>query len=268
MVVKLNVSGLMLFDIDGVIRDVSNSYRLAVKKTVSKYCNWEPSSFDIDNLKNEGIWNNDWDLSLELITRFMSDNNIKNSIPQKEHIIKSFEKLYFGCNPNKSYQNWSGFICNERILINKNIFETLSLKNIKWGFVSGAEKPSAKYVLEEKLHLKDPPLVAMGDAPDKPNPSGLIYLANKLLKQEIGLNTPPIAYIGDTIADIKTILNARKKIPSQVFISIGVAPPHLHKASLEKERSEYEIKLKNSGADIILNSVNDIQYIYSDIFKK
>ena len=62
--------GLILFDIDGVIRDVSESYRLAVKKTVYSFCGWEPSSLDIDNLKNEGIWNNDWDLTLELIKRF------------------------------------------------------------------------------------------------------------------------------------------------------------------------------------------------------
>ena len=60
--------GLILFDIDGVIRDVSESYRLAVKKTVYSFCGWEPSSLDIDDLKNEGIWNNDWDISLEPVS--------------------------------------------------------------------------------------------------------------------------------------------------------------------------------------------------------
>ena len=61
--------GLILFDIDGVIRSVENSYRLALMKTVYKFSGWEPSYKDIDNAKNEGIWNNDWDLSLELIKR-------------------------------------------------------------------------------------------------------------------------------------------------------------------------------------------------------
>ena len=61
--------GLILFDIDGVIRSVENSYRLALKKTVYKFSRWEPSYIDIDCAKNEGIWNNDWDLSLELIKR-------------------------------------------------------------------------------------------------------------------------------------------------------------------------------------------------------
>ena len=71
----LNNIGVILFDIDGVIRSVENSYRLSLKKTVFEFCGWEPSYKDIDNAKNEGIWNNDWDLSLELINRY-----IKNKI--------------------------------------------------------------------------------------------------------------------------------------------------------------------------------------------
>jgi len=47
--------GLILFDIDGVIRSVENSYRLSLKKTVCKFSGWEPSYKDIDCAKNEGI---------------------------------------------------------------------------------------------------------------------------------------------------------------------------------------------------------------------
>ena len=98
----------------------------------------------------------------------------------------------------------------------------------------------------------------MEDAPDKPNPDGFIYLAKKLSKNKLGSSNLPIAYIGDTIADVQTVLNARKKIPSQKFISIGVAPPHLHLEDRKKERKIYESKLKEVGADLILNSVNDL----------
>ena len=121
-----------------------------------------------------------------------------------------------------------------------------------------AESASAKYVLEKRLNLKFPPLIAMGDAPDKPNPEGFIYLAKKLSKDKLGSSNLPIAYVGDTIADVQTVLNARKKIPSQKFISIGVAPPHLHLEDRKKERKIYESKLKEVGADLILNSVNDL----------
>ena len=70
----MNNIGIVLFDIDGVIRSVENSYRLSLKRTVFEFCGWEPSYQDIDNAKNEGIWNNDWDLSLELINRYIKRN--------------------------------------------------------------------------------------------------------------------------------------------------------------------------------------------------
>ena len=101
----------------------------------------------------------------------------------------------------------------------------------------------------------------MEDAPDKPNPDGFIYLAKQLSKNKLGSLNLPIAYIGDTIADVQTILNARKRVPSQKFISIAIAPPHLHLEDRKKERKIYESKLKEVGADLILNSVNDLTNI-------
>ena len=260
--------GLILFDIDGVIRDVSKSYRLAIKKTVYFFCGWEPSTLDIDNLKNEGIWNNDWDLSLEMIKRYIKKKNLSTKPPIRAEIIKNFERLYFGCCPEEEYSKWSGFIQNEEILVDKDLFEKLTKNNILWGFVSGAEVPSAEFVLHNKLNLKKPPLIAMGDAPDKPNPEGFIHLAQKLLSNKLGAKSPPIAYIGDTIADINTVINARKLFPEQVFISIGIAPPHLHSLDYEKERKKYESNLEMSGADIIINSVNDIFKLSSSLFLK
>ena len=260
--------GLILFDIDGVIRNVENSYRLSLKKTVYQFCGWEPSYQDIDNAKNEGIWNNDWDLSLELIKRNIKSKNSKLKPPKRKEIINCFEKFYFGCSPNKNIKDWKGFIRNEELLVNKEFFNSLSAKRVSWGFVSGAESASAKFVLEHRLELQSPPLIAMGDAPDKPNPQGLIYLASKLCRNKLGHKNIPIAYVGDTIADIKTVINARKRIPSQNFISIGVAPPHLHLESRIKERNAYQSKLKEAGADLILNSVNDLKKIDINFFEK
>ena len=258
--------GLILFDIDGVIRSVENSYRLSLKKTVYKFCGWEPGYLDIDNAKNEGIWNNDWDLSLELIKRHIKIKNLKLKVPTKQNVIKCFEHFYFGGNPNKDSKNWSGFITNEELLVGKEFFNELNKNGIDWGFVSGAEYASAKFVLENRLKLKSPPLIAMGDAPEKPNPSGFISLAKKLSKDELGSSNIPIAYVGDTIADIKTVINARQEIPRQKFISIGVAPPHLHLKSRRKERCSYESKLRDAGADFILNSVNDLKNMILDLF--
>tara|TARA_Y100001968_G_scaffold306301_1_gene322999 strand:+ start:7250 stop:8044 length:795 start_codon:yes stop_codon:yes gene_type:complete len=260
--------GVILFDIDGVIRNVAKSYRLAVQKTVYKFIGWEPSPINIDDLKNEGIWNNDWDLSLELIKRYISQKRLNTKPPSRKEIINLFEELYFGCKSSEDYSKWDGFIRNEELLVNREFFEDLSLKGLNWGFVSGAEPESAKFVLENKLNLNNPPLIAMNDAPDKPNPQGFISLARKLTEGKLGAAAPPVAYVGDTIADVKTVLNARQKISNQKFICIGIAPPHLHAQSLIKKRIEYETNLKNEGADFILNKITDINEVYNDIFVK
>jgi len=149
--------GLILFDIDGVIRSVENSYRLSLKKTVYKFSGWEPSFNDIDNAKNEGIWNKDWDLSLELIKRCIKKENLNLKIPPREEIVKCFEKFYFGGDPNKDSKYWSGYITNEELLVDKKFFDLIQDNGIIWGFVSGAESASAKIVLEKRLGLKSPP---------------------------------------------------------------------------------------------------------------
>jgi len=258
--------GLILFDIDGVIRSVENSYRLSLKKTVYKFSGWEPSYIDIDKAKNEGIWNNDWDLSLELIKRFRKKENLNLEIPPREEIVKCFEKFYFGGDPNKDSKYWSGFITNEELLVDKKFFDLLKSNGIIWGFVSGAESASAKFVLEKRLGLKAPPLISMGDAPDKPDPKGLIELSKKLIGGKLGTSNIPIGYVGDTIADVNTVMNAKKEIPSQKFISIGIAPPHLHSKSRLNERNSYEKNLQDAGADLILNSINDLKSINLALF--
>jgi len=258
--------GLILFDIDGVIRSVENSYRLSLKKTVYNFCGWEPNYIDIDNAKNEGIWNNDWDLSLELIKRNIQQEGLKLELPSREEIIKCFEDFYFGGDPNFDSDYWSGFIKNEELLVDKKFFDSLQNNGIIWGFVSGAESASAKFVLEKRLGLKSPPLISMGDAPDKPDPKGFIQLSKRLLGDKLGSSTIPIAYVGDTIADVNTVINARKQIPSQKYISIGIAPPHLHRKSRLKERNLYETNLLNAGADLILNSIYDLKNINLELF--
>ena len=61
-------------------------------------------------------------------------------------------------------------------------------------------------------------------------------------------------------------MNARKEIPSQKFISIGIAPPQLHLNSRLKERNSYETNLRDAGADLILNSIYELKDINLDLF--
>ena len=228
-----------------MIRDVSGSYRRALQCTVQHYCGWQPSADAIDALKAEGAWNNDWDCSLELLRRHGAE------LPDRTALIDVFSGFYFGGDPEGDPSQWNGFIGDEPLLVNASFFTTLSQQKVRWGFVSGAEPPSARFVLQQRLGLQDPPLIAMGDAPDKPDPTGLIHLAKAL-----GADTEEaqVAYLGDTVADVHTVVQARKRWPEQQFVSLAVVPPHLQSEEQAPARTIYEQQLMEAGADLVLNS--------------
>ena len=143
-------------------------------ETVHHYSGWRPDAGCVDALKGEGLWNNDWDASLELIRRHGSE------VPERRTLVEVFSGFYFGGDPEGEPAQWQGFIGSEPLLVEPNFFAQLSSRGCRWGFVSGAEPPSARYVLQQRLGLRQPPLIAMGDAPDKPNPTGLISLSDQL----------------------------------------------------------------------------------------
>ena len=234
---------LLLFDIDGVIRDVSGSYRKALQATVEHYSGWHPAQSCIDALKGEGRWNNDWDASLELLRRNGT------SLPAREDLIDVFSGFYFGGDPEGDPRAWKGYIGDEPLLVKPEFFAALAQNGWQWGFVSGAEPPSARFVLETRLGLLNPPLIAMGDAPDKPDPTGLVQLSDSLLPSQSG---GVVAYLGDTVADVQTVLRARGQRPDRDWISLAVSPPHLLPGSAE--RNAYEQQLRSAGADLILSS--------------
>ena len=209
------------------------------------YCGWQPSADAIDALKAEGAWNNDWDCSLELLRRHGAE------LPDRTALIDVFSGFYFGGDPEGDPSQWTGFIGDEPLLVNASFFTMLSQQKVRWGFVSGAEPPSARFVLQQRLGLQDPPLIAMGDAPDKPDPTGLIHLAKAL-----GADTEEaqVAYLGDTVADVNTVVQARKRWPEQQFVSLAVVPPHLQSEEQAPARRIYEQQLMEAGADLVLNS--------------
>jgi HAD superfamily phosphatase len=244
----LRPHALVLFDIDGVIRDVSASYRRAIVETVHHYGGWRPDPAAIDALKSEGTWNNDWQASLELLRR-----GGLAPLPELEALAEVFGGFYFGGDPEGDPRHWRGFIGDEPLLVEAGFFQKLEAANLAWGFVSGAEPASVRFVLQRRLGLVDPPFLAMGDAPDKPDPTGLLQLAAALLAREgqtLGSTAPPVVYVGDTVADVLTVQRARQTCAGQRFLALGVAPPHLQ----GERRLAHEQQLRQAGADAILAS--------------
>lgn len=229
-------------------------------ETVHHYSGWRPEPAVIDALKGEGAWNNDWEASYELLRRRQQHHPV--DLPDFAALVEIFGGFYFGGDPQGDPSQWHGFIGCEPLLVSRGFFDDLSQAGFVWGFVSGAEPPSARYVLQQRLGLQDPPLLAMGDAPDKPDPTGLLRLAAQLSSERLGLplgsEAPVVAYLGDTVADVQTVLNARRQAPGQRLLSLAVAPPHLHAPPAAAARRAYEQRLRQAGADRIVSHTDAV----------
>ncbi|NJN21455.1 MAG: TIGR01548 family HAD-type hydrolase [Leptolyngbya sp. RL_3_1] len=242
---------IAVFDIDGVIRDVGGSYRRALADTVEHFTDeaYRPSPQEIDSLKAEGMWNNDWDGSQELICRYFEGQGKERSqldIPY-DRLVDFFQHRYRGPNLDDPSQ-WTGYISQEPVLVTPDYFERLTQNQIAWGFFSGATRGSATYILEQRLGLTQPPLVAMEDAPGKPDPTGLLAVVAALGGET---NPVPILYAGDTVADMQTIQKAKQQAPDHCWLAVGILPPHVN-ASDATYMANYTRSLTDAGAHIVL----------------
>ncbi|WP_088242092.1 TIGR01548 family HAD-type hydrolase [Calothrix rhizosoleniae] len=257
MVEKSSIHTIVIFDIDGVIRDVGNSYRRAIADTVEHFTSgaYRPTSVDIDNLKSEGIWNNDWEASQEFIYRHQETQGQSREQVQLDYnaIVDFFQGCYRGTNPN----NWTGYICHEPLLLQPAYLDQLTLAGIAWGFFSGAPRAEATYLLESRLGLQSPALIAMEDAPGKPDPTGL-FAAIRLLKNQLD-NISLVVYVGDTVADMYTVEKARNRDGgdrSINYLGVGILPPHVQEKA--SRRDAYAEKLRQAGATLVLNNVQEL----------
>ncbi|MGK7906202.1 MAG: TIGR01548 family HAD-type hydrolase [Synechococcus sp.] len=255
------MSYAVVFDIDGVIRDVGNSYRRALADTVEEYTGrllsnpWRPSNFEIDELKREGVWNNDWEGSREFIARtWEKAKGDRASLPLNfEEMVAFFQSRYRGRGDNPDA--WDGYINDEPLLVSPRYFEELTAAGIHWGFFSGATRGSAHYILTRRLQLQDPILYAMEDGPEKPDPTGLFRVVEQL-EQRAGLNLAGIVYCGDTSSDMQALAAAKQQQLERRWKAVGVVPPHLWKEPARQ--AEHVAMMGDRGADIVLTSVSKL----------
>jgi HAD superfamily phosphatase len=250
----VNHFATVIFDSDGVIRDVGNSYRRALADTVEQFTQgaYRPTPADIDALKEEGIWNNDWEASQEFTYRYFEQQGKSRAELNLDYetIVDYFQRRYRGTdleNPDR----WDGYITQEPLLLKPAYLQALTAAGILWGFFSGATQGSARYVLEKRLDLQDPVLVAMEDAPGKPNPTGLFQAIAQL-----ETHPHPTLYVGDTVADMYTVTQARSQQPTRQWVGVGILPPHAQ-APADYAR-DYANKLEQAGAAIVLTNVEQL----------
>lgn len=171
----------IIFDMDGVIVDVSKSYREAIRQTAGYFLGREVTKEEVERIKNRVGMSNDWDATYKLI----DDSKLAY-----EKVKSYFQAVYLGDNNNK------GFITRERLLMTKKQFTRLKDKYLKLGIATGRPRKEAEYVISRnQLTGLFDCLVCMEDVKrGKPYPDSIL-MAMDILK------TNPV-YIGDSPSDV------------------------------------------------------------------
>jgi len=172
---------VLLFDMDEVLVDESQSYRKAIKQTAEFFTKTKISVQEVNEIKAKPGYNNDWDAT-QAITL-----NKGFKIP-KQKIINKFQEYYLG-------ENFDGLILNEPWLIDTSLLQNIS-KQYNLGIVTGRPRVEAKFVLEKNNASKYfSILVAMEDVTKgKPDPEGICKALDFF-------KTKKAVYFGDTIND-------------------------------------------------------------------
>jgi len=187
----------LLFDLDGVLADVTGSYRQSIIETAASFGVTVIAS-DIDEAKASGDANDDWDLS----RRLMADRGVELEYGQ---VVTRFEEIYQG------HRGSSGLKVNERPLVDSSTWSRWA-KALPLGVVTGRPRADAVEVLERfGLLANTSILVTREDAPLKPDPEPVRLALERLAVDHAWL-------IGDTPDDVEAARAAR-------VVPIGVVSP-------------------------------------------
>lgn len=213
------INPLLIFDIDGVLVDVSKSYRTAIKKTSEYFTNKKINFDEIQIFKNKGGLNNDWGLTEAIIKG-------KGITADKKIIIAKFQSYY------TKLKN------NEKWTLNKKLLKKLS-DRYYLTILTGRPKNEAYYVLKKnKVTDYFSAIIVMEDiSKQKPNPEGLLKVLNQFSNSEA-------CYFGDSIDDMKAAISAK-------INAVGVLPPQ------DKSSFLLNLLVKN-GAKFVITDINNI----------
>ncbi len=216
---------LLIFDMDGVLVDVTESYRAAIQATVKHFTGNEPSREEIQDWKNRGGWNDDWQLS----TRMIQERG--GSTPYDE-VVDYFQKLFHGDGTN-------GLILREQWLASNGLFDRLGTQHHLAVF-TGRLRWEANVTLDRFLPNRFDPVVGADDvARTKPDPEGI-----HKIRAAVPHGKP--WYIGDTVDDARAASHAGVSF-------IGIA------ARANPRYEELVRLLRTEGAVAVLDDINSLE---------
>jgi HAD superfamily hydrolase (TIGR01548 family) len=221
---------LIVFDVDGVLVDDTESYRETIIATVKHFTGREVTRELVQDYKNQGGWNNDWALAQKIARDLGVD-------VEYDTLVDEFNSLFFG-------NGRDGLILREKWIAQPGVLERLG-ERFLLGIYTGRTRYETEPTLERyALHLRFSPVVCADDVPKgKPAPDGLFQVARLVPGKKLW-------YVGDNVDDARAARAAA--VPF-----IGVAPKfHLrYEELLQLFRSE--------NAVTVIESINQLESAFS-----
>lgn len=218
--------GVIVFDMDGVLVEVTASYRETIRETVRHFTGELISHDLIQDFKNAGGWNNDWALSHRLI----SD---RGKHVDYQDVVAYFNRVFLG-------ENGVGLINKEHWVPAPGLLDRL-LESSALAIFTGRARNEADITLKRHAaHIPFDPIVTDESVSNpKPAPDGL-----RLIMQHYSGET--VWYLGDTVDDARSAQAAG--VPF-----IGVTPLH------HPRHDEIAGLLRGFGAMAVIGEVNELE---------
>lgn len=225
----------LLLDMDGVLAEVSKSYRASIVATCHKYGAMGVDYDLIGDWKARGGCNNDWKLSLDLINE---DPNGQRGLTLDE-VTETFEEFYQG-------KDGTPGLCElETLIPTRETLEELRKRADKIAIVTGRPRSDCdKFLKLHKLDQMVDACVCMEDGPAKPDAFPVTEACRIL-----GIKpSESVVLVGDTPDDIRAAIAAGCR-------GVGVATPEgadeQEKLGKTFDSTKLCIAMKECGADTI-----------------
>ncbi|MCU1259655.1 MAG: superfamily [Bryobacterales bacterium] len=220
-------ANLLIFDMDGVLVDVTESYRTAIQQTVAHFAGIEVSREMIQDYKNQGGWNDDWALSHRLI------QDAGREVAYQD-VVDFFQSIFHG-------EGGNGLIMRERWIPESGLLDRLAVNNALAVF-TGRLRWEANTSLSRFAPERFREVVGVDDVTEaKPAPEGIVKIRSLVPHDKIW-------YIGDTVDDARAA-----KAAGVPFI--GIAAPG-------SPRVEMLIALlEKEGAIAVLDDINQMEKV-------
>ena len=187
----------LLFDLDGVIADVEESYRRCVLETAGTF-GVKVTREELATMVLAGDANNDWVLT----QRILAGRGVEASL---EAITEVYQEVYLGTSTS------AGLRESERLLVAPDLLSSLS-NRLPLAIVTGRPREEAEWFLEkEGLTNLFQAVICMEDGPLKPDPAPVRTAVSRLGVERAWM-------VGDTPDDIRAAAGAG-------IVPIGIVAP-------------------------------------------